>query len=170
MFLLSEDVFFLPVLPEILQGELHQRGERDSIHSSHFLLVCLDDVFPLFRRQVEQILKNRSAPHVRFVHPVRPPVAELLQNSPHQELVGGFAERRQDEDGVDGDRACFPRAIALSFHPAALPGKLVVLDQNDELSLLEAEERGVICGGEAAEGLEKAIAQLRRTTAAPSGA
>lgn len=86
LFLLSADVFFfLLALPEILQGELLQRGESDSIHRSHFLLVCLDDVFPLVRRQAEQILKNTSAPHVSYVQPPLSCCRTLLTRS---SLVG----------------------------------------------------------------------------------
>lgn len=81
-------VFFLLILPEILQGELLQRGGSDSIHGSHFLLVCLDDVFPLVGRQAEQILKDTSAPHVRFVHLVHPSLSCCRTLLTRSSLVG----------------------------------------------------------------------------------
>lgn len=65
----------------------------------------------------------------------------------YQELLAGFGERGQDEDGVDGDGPGFPRALVASLDPATLLGELVVFDHHDEFSLPEAEQGGVVCGG-----------------------
>lgn len=74
-------------------------------------------------------------------------MSPVIIRSLHHELLAGSAECGQDEDGVDGDGAGFPRALVASLDPATLLGELVVLDHHDEFSLPEAEEGGVVCGG-----------------------
>lgn len=68
-----------------------------------------------------------------------------MMKSLYHELLAGFAECGQDEDGVDGDGAGFPCALIASFDPASLLGELVVFDHHDKFSLPEAEEGGVVC-------------------------
>lgn len=75
-----------------------------------------------------------------------------MMKSLYHELLAGFAECGQDEDGVDGDGAGFPRALIASFDPASLLGELVVFDHRDKFSLPEAEEGGVVCEEEVEEG------------------
>lgn len=65
----------------------------------------------------------------------------------YHELLAGFGECGQDEDGVDGDGPGFARALIASLDPATLLGELVVLDHHDEFSLPEAEQGGVVCWG-----------------------
>lgn len=72
-------------------------------------------------------------------------MTQIILRSQHHELLAGFAECGQDEDGVDGDGAGFPRALVASLDPATLLGELVVFDHHDEFPLPEAEEGGVVC-------------------------
>lgn len=67
--------------------------------------------------------------------------------SPYHDLVGGFAERGQDKDGISGDRSFLSCALILSLYPAMLLRKLIIFDYYNELSFPEAEEGGVICRG-----------------------
>lgn len=68
-------------------------------------------------------------------------------NSPYHDLSGGLAERRQDHDVIGGDGSYFFCPHAFSLYPAVFLRKLIVFDYYDELSLLEAQECGVICRG-----------------------
>lgn len=65
--------------------------------------------------------------------------------SPYHDLIGGFAECRQDQDGLSGDGPYLLGALVFSLYPAMPLRKLFIFDYYDELPLLEAEERGVIC-------------------------
>lgn len=79
-------------------------------------------------------------------------MTQIIIHSLYHELLAGFAECWQDEDGIDGNGPGFPCALIASFDPATLLGELVVFDHHDEFSLPEAEECGVICGGEGGGG------------------
>lgn len=67
--------------------------------------------------------------------------------APYHDLVGGFAERWQDCDGIDGDGPGLFRAIVLALNPAVVLREIIVFNEHDELSFLEAEERGVFWRG-----------------------
>lgn len=47
----------VPQVPEVIDGVILQRGERSSVDGAHLLL---HHVFPLVRRQAEQILKQHT--------------------------------------------------------------------------------------------------------------
>lgn len=72
----------------------------------------------------------------------------------YQDFVAGFAERRQDKDGLHGDRAGLFGAAALTLDPAALLGKFLILDENQQLSSFKAQDGGVIWGRGAGGGRE----------------
>ena len=63
----------------------------------------------------------------------------------YHDLVGGLAERGQDEEGLGRDGAALARAVVAGLQPAALQGELLVLQQLQELALLEAQQRRVVC-------------------------
>lgn len=65
-------------------------------------------------------------------------------NGRYQDFAAGFAERRQDKDGLRGDRARLLGAVALTLDPAALFGKFLILDENQQLSSFKAQDGGVI--------------------------
>ena len=69
----------------------------------------------------------------------------MSPTTPYHDLVGGFAECRQDYDGIKGDSSYLLCAVILSLYPATLLRKLVIFDYYNELSFLEAEQCGVIC-------------------------
>lgn len=79
---------------------------------------------------------------------------KMIIKSLYHELLAGFAECGQDEDGIDGDGPHFSCALIASLDPATLLGELVVFDHHNKFSLPEFEEGGIVYGVVGGGGIE----------------